>query len=331
MHIINIEDHKHTHHFHTDVDGRAERRTHRVIALTLTMMVVEVVGGYLFGSMALLADGWHMGTHAGALGITAFAYAYARKNANNPAYTFGTGKVGVLGGYTSAVVLGIVALIMVWESSKRLLSPVPIRFNEAIVVAFVGLLVNLVSAYLLTHSVHGKDGTAVHGHEHPHDHNLRAAYLHVLADALTSVLAIFALLTGKGLGWVWMDPLMGIAGALIIGRWAYGLLRESSRILLDGGAQRQMQRSIRETLESDADNRVSDLHLWQVGPHDYAAILTVLTHNPRPPEHYKELLSGYEELSHVTVEIHAYSGPNCLGSPKGQDREGDMHPVRKDR
>ena len=309
-HIFDIEDHKHEHHFHTDVDGSAERQTYRVIVLTLTMMVVEVVGGYIFGSMALLADGWHMGTHAGALGITAFAYAYARRNANNPSYTFGTGKVGVLGGYTSAVVLGIVALIMLYESSKRLISPVQIHFNEAIVVACIGLVVNLVSAYMLSHTHHHKKGH--HEAHHHQDHNLKAAYFHVLADALNSILAIIALFTGKALGWVWMDPIMGIVGAVIIGRWAYGLVRESSRILLDSEAHGRMIQSIRETLELDADNRIADLHLWRVGPHDFAAIVTLLTHDPRPPEYYKDLLNGYEELSHVTVEIHAYSGQSCV-------------------
>ena len=323
-HIFDIEGHKHEHHFHTDVDGSAERQTYRVIVLTLTMMAVEVVGGYIFGSMALLADGWHMGTHAGALGITVFAYAYARRNANNPSYTFGTGKVGVLGGYTSAVVLGIVAIIMLWESSKRLVSPVQIHFNEAIVVACIGLVVNLVSAYMLRHTHHREEGH--HEAHHHQDHNLKAAYFHVLADALTSVLAIIALFMGKALGWIWMDPIMGIVGALIIGRWAYGLVRESSRILLDGEAHGRMIQSIRETLESDADNRISDLHLWRVGPHDFAAIITVLTHNPRPPEYYKDLLAGYEELSHLTVEIHAYSGQSCLSENNEQDPMLEIHP-----
>ncbi len=331
-HIFDIEDHKHEHQFHTDVDGSAERRTYRVIALTLAMMVVEVVGGYIFGSMALLADGWHMGTHAGALGITAFAYAYARRNADNPAYTFGTGKVGVLGGYTSAVVLGLVALIMVWESAKRLVSPVQIHFNEAIVVACIGLVVNLVSAYMLRHTHQHEGSHHEGGHHKAHQHhlqdqNLKAAYFHVLADALTSVLAIMALFMGKALGWVWMDPIMGIVGALIIGRWSYGLLRETSRVLLDGEAHRRMIRSIRKTLESDADNRISDLHLWRVGPHDFAAILTVLTHDPRPPEYYKDLLAGYEELSHVTVEIHAYSGQSCIGDSGQQKPKREIAPL----
>jgi cation diffusion facilitator family transporter len=278
------------------------------------MMVVEIAGGTIFGSMALLADGWHMGTHAAALGITAFAYAYARRNADNPSYTFGTGKVGVLGGYTSAVVLGVIALMMLWESGRRLVSPVPIRFNEAILVACLGLVVNLVSAYLLMGSRHRHGERDEHDHDHNHhqDHNIRAAYLHVIADALTSVLAIIALTTGRFFGWVWMDPVMGIVGAFIIARWSYGLLRDTSKVLLDGEARAGITASIRKTLESEGDNRVSDLHVWRVGSHDFAAIITVLTHNPESPDHYKSLLSKYPELNHVTVEVHGYAGRSCL-------------------
>ncbi len=314
MHIYDVNRLKHEHQFHLEGQKEAERRTYYVIGLTLTMMVVEIAAGTIFGSMALLADGWHMGTHAAALGITAFAYAYARRNADNPVYTFGTGKVGVLGGYTSAVVLGVIALIMLWESGRRLLSPVPIRFNEAIMVACLGLAVNLLSAYLLMGSRHGHGEREEHEDDHNHhqDHNIRAAYLHVIADALTSVLAIIALTTGRFFGWVWMDPIMGIVGAFIIARWSYGLLRDSSKVLLDGEARAGITRSIQKTLESEADNRVSDLHVWRVGAHDFAAIITLLTHDPKPPDHYKSLLSKYPELSHVTVEVHGYLGQSCL-------------------
>ena len=311
MHIYNVDKLKHEHQFHLEGQEEAERRTYYVIGLTLTMMVVEIAAGTIFGSMALLADGWHMGTHAAALGITAFAYAYARRNADNPVYTFGTGKVGVLGGYTSAVVLGVIALMMLWESGRRLLSPVPIRFNEAILVACLGLVVNLVSAYLLMGSRHGHGEGDAHDHNHHQDHNIRAAYLHVIADALTSVLAIIALTTGRFFGWVWMDPVMGIVGAFIIARWSYGLLRDSSRVLLDGAARAGITASIRETLESDGDDRISDLHVWRVGSHDFAAIITLLTHDPKPPDYYKSLLSKYPELSHVTVEVHGYPGKSC--------------------
>jgi len=229
MHIYNLSQWKHAHRFYI-VNEQGERNTMRVIILTIVMMGIEVTAGILYGSMALLADGWHMGTHATALGITAFAYFYARRHADDPRYSFGTGKVGVLGGFTSAVVLAVVAILMSVESLERLISPEAIRFNEAIVVAIIGLVVNLVSAFLLQGGHHD------HGHNeahHHHDHNLRAAYFHVLADALTSVLAIVALFAGKIFGWNWMDPFMGIVGAIIISRWAYGLLQETSKVLLD--------------------------------------------------------------------------------------------------
>jgi len=232
MHIHTLKQWKHRHRYNVE-DGHGERNTRRVIVLTLSMMIFEITAGYLFGSMALLADGWHMGTHAVALSITAFAYYFARRHSDNPSYSFGTGKVGVLGGFASAVVLALIALLMGVESIQRLFSPQPIRFNEAIAVAFVGLAVNVISALLLQEK---------HDHSHEpgrgstknfHDHNLRAAYLHVLADALTSVLAIIALFTGKAFGWVWMDPIMGIVGAVIISRWSYGLLVDTGRVLLD--------------------------------------------------------------------------------------------------
>jgi len=315
MHIYEINNLKHDHYFHLDSARENERNTHKVIILTVIMMVAEIITGNIFGSMALLADGWHMGTHAAALGISAFAYAYARQHANNRIFTFGTGKVGVLGGFASAIVLALVALIMLWESAKRLIAPVSIHFDEAITVAFVGLLVNLVSAYLLTNHHHSHSGTSEHSHHH-HDQNLRAAYLHVLADALTSLLAILALGTGKIFGWIWMDPAMGIVGALIITRWSYGLLRDTSKVLLDGEASPDITVAIRNTIESDADNRVSDLHVWRVGPNHLAAIITVLTHNPRSPEYYKSLLSKYRELCHVTIEVYGFPGPSCLSSSK---------------
>jgi len=310
MHIYNLHQWQHSHHFHVD-DGYAERNTRRVIVLTVCMMLAEITAGILFGSMALLADGWHMGTHAIALGITAFAYYYARRHADNPQYSFGTGKVGVLGGFTSAVVLAVVAFLMVVESIKRLLLPVEIQFNEAIVVAVLGLIVNIVSAFLL-------QGGHSHAHrhrsddDHHHDHNLRAAYLHVLADALTSLLAIIALFTGKSFGWVWMDPIMGIVGALLITRWSYGLLRDTGRILLDSGVRQEKMEDILSTIESDSDNKVSDIHIWPLGSHSFAVIISIVTHFPKPPEYYKELLAGFEELEHVTVEVNEVGGNPCL-------------------
>ena len=309
MHIHNLKKWKHTHRFNSN-DKRGERNTRRVIILTLSMMLVEISAGYLSGSMALLADGWHMGTHAGALGITALAYYYARRNSDNPTYSFGTGKVGVLGGFVSAVVLAVIAVFMGVESLKRLINPLPIQFNEAIAVAVIGLMVNVVSAFLLQEKHHD-------GHSHisgsiNHDHNLRAAYLHVIADALTSVLAIIALVSGKALGWVWMDPIMGIVGALIITKWSYGLLRDTGRILLDRDVNPEAIAEIKEIIESDADNRVSDIHVWRVGPHHLSVILSIVTHFPNPPGYYKKLLSGYDEISHVTVEVNTCEGKPCI-------------------
>jgi cation diffusion facilitator family transporter len=299
MHVHNLHSWKHSHRFNIE-DGHAERNTRRVILLTLSMMIIEITAGYIFGSMALLADGWHMGTHAAALGITAFAYYYARKHSDNPNYSFGTGKVGVLGGFGSAVVLAVIALLMGVESVQRLFSPVTIRFNEAIAVAVIGLAVNLISAYLLRgqhqHSYHHDSGRG-------HDHNLRAAYLHVLADALTSLLAIVALITGKAFGWVWMDPIMGIVGALIISRWSYGLLVDTGKVLLDRDVKADAVEEIRSVVESDSDNRVSDLHVWRVGSHHLAAIISIVTHYPKSPDHYKKLLSNFHEMAHVTVEV----------------------------
>lgn len=327
MHIYNLDKWQHTHHFH--IEGtHSERNTRRVIALTLTMMIVEIGAGMAFGSMALLADGWHMGTHAAALGITAFAYAYARRHKDNPRYSFGTGKVGVLGGFASAVALAVVALVMALESVQRFFVPVEIHFNEAIGVAVVGLIVNLVSAMMLHagdhhHHPHEHDAREHDDHEHDdheddrhthwhhHDHNLRAAYLHVIADALTSVLAIVALLTGKMLGWVWMDPMMGIVGAILITRWSWGLMRDTSGILLDNASDKKIA-AITAAIEADADNRVTDLHIWQVGSNRFAAIISVVTHFPQTPEYYKKLLENFSELEHLSVEVNHAHGAPCV-------------------
>ncbi len=304
MHKETVDHWKHSHSFGTEVQTSGERRTRWVIALTLVMMVIEISAGMAFGSMALLADGWHMGTHAAALGVTVFAYLYARQHANNPQYSFGTGKVGALGGFASAVGLAVVAIVVLGESASRLASPVAIRFDEAIGVAVVGLMVNVVSALLLRdhHGMHHEGVNADSGHHH-HDHNLRGAYLHVLADALTSVFAIVALTAGKFLDWVWMDPIMGIVGSLVIAHWSYGLLRDTSGVLLDAEIDTRKRDAISETIESDADNTVTDLHVWRVGPRHLAAIVSVVTHEPRDPSHYKALLSDHRDLVHVTVEI----------------------------
>ena len=289
-----------------------ERRTGQVVILTLVMMVIEIAAGTYVGSMALLADGWHMGTHAAALGITLFAYIYARRHCNNPQYTFGTGKVSALGGFASAVTLAMVGLWVIVESAERLAQPVTIRFDEAIAVAVLGLIVNLVSAWLLGghHDHHHHHGPS-NDHHHHHDHNLRAAYLHVLADALTSVLAIAALIAGRQLGWTWMDPAMGVVGGLIICQWSVALVRQTSRVLLDAEVPLDSVDAIRGSIEADADNQVVDLHVWRIGPEHLAAILTIVTHNPRPPSHYKALLNRFKELKHVTVEVQSCVDPDC--------------------
>jgi len=296
MHAHTVESWQHNHDFLIK-NEKGERRTHYVLILTAITMVVEIIAGSIFGSMALLADGWHMSTHVAAFMITIFAYRYARKHADNPAYAFGTGKVSVLGGFASAVALSVVALVMFVESMHRIIEPQIIQFNAAIGVACIGLLVNVVSAFLL------KDGHE-HTHEHHHhDHNLRAAYLHVLADALTSLLAIVALLSGKYFGWNWLDPVMGIVGAIIITRWSYGLIKQTSPILLDGSIEEEYQLAIQEAIEKDSDNRITDIHIWKVGPNHYAAIISIVTHSPKATEYYKELLSEFHRLAHITIEI----------------------------
>jgi len=313
MHIQSLQKWTHSHNFNVD-DGHAERNTRRVIFLTVFMMVIEISGGYLFGSMALLADGWHMGTHAVALGITAFAYYYARLNSDNPNYSFGTGKVGVLGGFVSAVVLAIIALLMGIESIERLFSPKQIHFNEAIVVAVIGLIVNIVSALLLQDRHHHSEG---HGSDKKHqDHNLRAAYLHVMADALTSLLAIIALFTGKMFGWIWMDPIMGIVGALLITRWSYRLLIDTGKILLDRDINQEAVAEIQAKIESDSDNKISDIHVWRVGSYHLSAIISIVTHHPKPPEYYKTLLADFEEIVHVTVEVIECDDEACILQPE---------------
>jgi cation diffusion facilitator family transporter len=294
-----------------------ERRVYRVIALTTIMMMVEILSGWWFNSMALLADGWHMASHSAALLITVFAYWYARRHLRDARYTFGTGKVGVLGGFTSGVVLGLVALLMVWESAQRIADPVTIRFDEAMLVAIIGLGVNVVSAVLLhqrpRHPKEEHDHSHGHAHAQSHqDHNLRAAFLHVVADALTSILAIVALLCGKAFGWVILDPLMGIAGAVLIGHWTFGLLRDTGRILLDGSARPEIREHIRHRIEADADNQVTDIHVWWLGSNHLAAIVSVVTHWPRGPEHYKALLADVADLVHITIEVNACAGEPCV-------------------
>ncbi len=310
MHIHALKKWQHTHDF-TAIHHKGESRTTQVLFLTFFTMLVEIIAGNIFGSMALLADGWHMGTHAAAFAISIFAYRFAKKNAGNPDFCFGTGKVSVLGGFASAVALAVIALIMAIESINRLYNPQTIHFDEAILVAVAGLGINLVSAFLLRDH-HGHDHSPHDDNHHDHDHNLRAAYLHVLADALTSLLAIIALFSGKYFGLKWMDPAMGIAGALVITRWSYGLLKDTSFILLDQSMDDKNIIQINRILESDSDNRVSDVHIWRVGPDHYAAVISIVTHYPKPPEHYKLLLKSLKKLSHITIEVNLCLDPPCL-------------------
>jgi cation diffusion facilitator family transporter len=279
------------------------RRTLWVVALTFVMMIGEITAGYITGSMALLADGFHMATHAGALGIAAAAYGFARRNANNTRYSFGTGKVGDLAGFASAMVLGLVSLGIAAESIFRLFQPTTVAFTEATVIAVIGLAVNIVSALLLAghHDHHDHDHGHGHDHGHHHDNNLRSAYVHVLADALTSVLAIAALLAGRYLGWVWLDPVMGIVGAVVIANWAYGLMRSSASVLLDT-TDEHVAAEIRELLETSGDVRISDLHVWQVGPQARAAIVSVVAAAGVSADMVRERLAPVHELSHLTVE-----------------------------
>ncbi|MGH7543743.1 MAG: CDF family Co(II)/Ni(II) efflux transporter DmeF [Gemmatimonadota bacterium] len=300
---------KHGHTFGQDRKRPGEVRTLIVFGITGTMMIIEIVTGVLFGSMALLADGLHMASHTAALGINAFAYAYARNHAGSVRYSFGTGKFNALGGYTGAVLLAVLALLMAWESLDRLVRPVEIVFDQALVVAALGLVVNALCMFLLrVDDVH-------HGHEnhrpdhslhyvHHTDPNLRSAYLHVMADALTSVLAIIALTAAKFLGYVWMDPAMGILGAILVARWSIGLVRSTSGILLDREGPARIREEIRRSVEEDGASRVADLHVWSIGPGIYSVILAVVAQEPRTPSEYKARLPAGLGLAHVSVEVH---------------------------
>jgi cation diffusion facilitator family transporter len=291
---------RHDHDFSLGNTTGAERRTRAVAALTVVTMAVEIAAGQVFNSMALLADGWHMATHAAALGIAAFAYVFARRHASNRRFAFGTGKVNALAGFTSAIILALVSGLMALESVQRLVSQPAIAFDEALLVAVLGLAVNLASAWLLGGHDHSDHDDSDHHH---HDHNLRAAYVHVLADALTSVLAIVALLLGKYLGWGWMDPLMGIAGAVVIARWCAGLVRNSAAVLLDHADPDGLHRAVTEALANDPGLAVVDLHVWSVGPGKQAVIVSLVTNEPRSPDFYKRLLSAIPGLAHLTVEV----------------------------
>ncbi|MDR2710340.1 MAG: CDF family Co(II)/Ni(II) efflux transporter DmeF [Burkholderiales bacterium] len=318
----NAAEYRHSHIFLAASHDAHARRTRYVVALTAAMMVAEVIAGWLTGSMALLADGFHMATHAGALGVAAWAYAYAKKHAADPRFTFGTGKVGDLAGFASALVLAMIALGIGVESVQRLLSPANIAYGEAIDIAVLGLIVNLVSAWLLGGDHHDPHHNDVHdGHAHPHEHahhhdnNLRSAYFHVLADALTSVLAIIALTAGLYLGWVWMDAAMGIVGALVIARWSWGLLKNAGAALLDAADNASLEAEIREAIE-DGDAQITDLHVWRVGSGKFAAIVSLVAANPLTPKTYANRVRIHEELVHVTIEPHR--GDNVHAHPTAE-------------
>src|SRR5579871_5965954 len=329
MHSHSLDQWTHDHIFLGDRHEENERRTWFVVALTVAMMVGEIIAGSYFGSMALLADGWHMGTHAAALGIAGAAYLFARQHARNSTFAFGTGKFGDLAAFASALILGMIAVQIAYESVLRLMNPVPIAYGEAIAVAALGLCVNLVSAYLLRgshdhHHGHGHGhardhdhhGAADHGHghhehhnhdRHHHEHrqqdnNFRAAYVHVLADAATSILAIAALTLAMYSGWGWADPAVGIIGSIVIASWAFTLIRDAGGVLLDVNYDRKLEDKVRARLESD-DDRVTDLHLWQVGPGHCAAVISLISDKPQEPKAYKDRLRGLRGLSHVTIEV----------------------------
>ena len=313
MHSHSADRWTHDHVFLGEKHERNERRTWFVVALTVVMMVAEIAAGSIFGSMALLADGWHMGTHAAALGIAGGAYLFARRHKGDARFSFGTGKFGDLAAFSSALILGVIAVEIAYESVLRLMSPVPIGYGEAIAVATLGLMVNVVSAFLLrdSHDHHHGHG---HAHDHDHDHhdhghahhhrdnNFRAAYVHVLADAATSVLAIAALTLAMHTGWVWADPAVGLIGSVVIASWAYTLIRDAGSVLLDVSVDRKLERTIRARLEAGED-RITDLHVWQVGPGHCAAVISLVSGAPEQPAIYKERLHDLKALSHVTVEV----------------------------
>lgn len=329
-HSITLWQHKHD---FSQMNNHGERNTLYVLYLTVITMVAEIIAGTVYGSMALLADGWHMGTHAAAFLITLFAYYYARKNKDNPRFAFGTGKVSVLGGFSSAIALGLVALIMAVESVLRLFNPEQIHFQEAILVASLGLLVNVVSVFLLkdshshshghshAHEEHTHEGHdhaheehahEDHGHTHGHDHNLRAAYFHVLADALTSLLAIGALLMGQYFALNSLDPIIGIVGALIISRWSWGLLKQMAPILLDKSIALDYQVNIVKLIEEQVDHQVADIHIWSISADHYAAVISIVSHKPFTVEYYKSLLSQFSRLAHLTIEVNTCTQVECL-------------------
>lgn len=304
MHKDNLSAWQHDHVFGQHKKRAGEARTLLIVAITAIMMVVEISAGLIYGSMALLADGLHMASHAAALGIAVFAYVISRRLAADRRFAFGVGKINSLAGFASAVLLLGFALIMVIESTDRLINPLSIAFDQALIVAVIGLVVNGVSAWVLVSTPHEHGHSHGHDHHHGHDHNLRAAYLHVLADALTSLLAIGALLAGKYFGANWLDPVMGIVGAALITRWSFGLIRDSSRVLLDNQVEEDHLAELQASIESDSSDRVTDLHVWSIGHGIFAAEIGIVSDNPRSPREYKSLIPEKLKIVHASVEVH---------------------------
>ncbi|UYZ83594.1 CDF family Co(II)/Ni(II) efflux transporter DmeF [Entomomonas sp. E2T0] len=294
-------------HLFNEGNPLAEKKTKLAVLLTFITMIAEIIGGYAFNSMALLADGWHMSSHTLALGLSVLAYVFARKYAHDNRFAFGTWKIEVLGGFTSAILLALIAVLMFSHSIERLVNPAEIHYDQAIIIAFIGLLVNLACAWLLKDDHHHHHGSHDHAHGHHHDMNLRAAYIHVITDAATSVLAIIALISGKFWGAAWLDPVMGIVGAILVSVWAYGLIRDSGKILLDAEMDTPVVQEIKEVIEqSPIKAKISDLHVWRVGKEKYACIVGLVTSENISPDYFRNLLSIHEELVHITIEINKY-------------------------
>lgn len=302
MHLTEIQRWQHHHNFNQEKKS-AERRTLLVVLLTLSTMLIEIIAGWIYNSMALFADGWHMGTHAAALSISLIAYILARKHVNDKRFSFGTWKIEILGAYTSAIFLGLVGLFVLGVSIERIFKPMKIIYDYALIVAVVGLIVNVVSALILQSGHDNHHHNDQENHHHEKDLNLQSAYLHVIADALTSIFAILALLGAKYYQWNWLDPFVGMLGSFLIFRWTFMLFKDTSGILLDREMDSPIIKEITEIIETDGDSKISDLHFWRVSQSKYACILSIVAKNPCSIIAYRNKLKGIDKLAHVTIEI----------------------------